>query len=269
MRVYTSGPMTGRPGHNEPAFAALAADLRVRGFEVVSPAEETLRLYGSWEEAERQPHGVHLIHDLRILAGEFGPIDGVVVMDDWMESKGSRREVSWAIDYGIPIFDQGMRPIEVAEHFVVNPTGLMATPSDLAPAQGPHVNAAGADYGQVVADPSGAVKADVGKTRLDLLPRAPLEQIAEVLAFGAHKYPDPIARDYNWRRGFGWSRIYAAALRHLFAWWDGEDLDQETGLTHLAHAGCDILFLLEFVHKASGDDDRYLSTMRRAAEAAG
>ena len=86
-----------------------------------------------------------------------------------------------------------------------------------------------------------------------------MRAIAEILAFGAEKYPDDELgrRDYNWRRGFAWSRIYGAVLRHLTAWWDGEDLDPETGKSHLWHAGCDILFLIEFEITKTGRDDRY------------
>lgn len=37
----------------------------------------------------------------------------------------------------------------------------------------------------------------------------------------------------------------AAAMRHLAAWRDGEQLDEESGLPHLAHALCCIVFLRE------------------------
>lgn len=84
-------------------------------------------------------------------------------------------------------------------------------------------------------------KADVGKPRLDLLPPAAVMEIAKVLEFGARKYaPD------NWRKVEGWRwRYTGAALRHLFAWMGGERADPESGIHHLAHAGCCVLFLLE------------------------
>jgi hypothetical protein len=40
-------------------------------------------------------------------------------------------------------------------------------------------------------------------------------------------------------------RYYAAALRHLPAWRGGEELDPESGLTHLAHALANAAFLME------------------------
>ena len=89
------------------------------------------------------------------------------------------------------------------------------------------------------------------KPRLELLPFGALTDIADVLTFGARKYGAD-----NWRRGASWSRYFAACLRHLFAWWRGEGNDPETGLSHLAHAGCCILFLIEYEREGLGEDDR-------------
>jgi hypothetical protein len=95
-------------------------------------------------------------------------------------------------------------------------------------------------------------KHDFGKPPLDLLPAPSLIAIARVLEFGRGKYGA-----WNWRGGMSWSRPYAAALRHLLAWSDGEDADPETGLSHLAHAGCCILFLLTLRKEHPELDDRY------------
>ena len=104
-----------------------------------------------------------------------------------------------------------------------------------------------------------AQKLDTGKVGLHLLPTAPLEEIAKVLDFGAKKYAAN-----QWRKGMKWSRLLAALWRHTFAWARGIDNDPETGLSHLAHAGCCLLFLLQYVSDAkagdktaSANDDRY------------
>lgn len=101
------------------------------------------------------------------------------------------------------------------------------------------------------------LKYDGEKLRLDLLPCDALLDIAAVLNYGANKYS---AR--NWEKGLVWHRPYAACLRHLFAWWSGETYDQETGLNHLAHAACNLLFLLHYSnHSAFSElDDRPSST---------
>lgn len=83
-----------------------------------------------------------------------------------------------------------------------------------------------------------AIKHDGGKLRYDLLPPEALEEITKVMTLGARKYSDR-----NWEKGLSWGRVYAACMRHLWAWWRGEDKDPETGLSHLAHAGCCIFFL--------------------------
>lgn len=110
---------------------------------------------------------------------------------------------------------------------------------------------------------SGGIKDNRGKTPLNLLPSQPLIAIAEVLAFGARKY-----KPHNYRLGLSWSETYASAQRHLLAWNDGQDIDPETGLSHLAHAGCQIIFLLEYLATGAGTDDRW-PTLRDAAEKEG
>jgi hypothetical protein len=83
------------------------------------------------------------------------------------------------------------------------------------------------------------VKYDNDKPRFDLLPWREVEDVAKVLTFGAEKYePD------NWKRvDNSKSRYIAAAFRHLSARAQGELFDQETGLPHVAHAICCLLFL--------------------------
>jgi len=97
-----------------------------------------------------------------------------------------------------------------------------------------------------------AVKFDGGKTRLELLPFDALSEVADVLAFGAQKYGE-----HNWCGGMRWSSLIGAALRHIFAWAMGQDKDPETGLSHLAHAGCCILFLIAYQRRGVGEDDRF------------
>lgn len=82
-----------------------------------------------------------------------------------------------------------------------------------------------------------ARKFDGEKTRYDLLPVVPVHEVAEVFTFGANKYSD-----YNYL-GLDRRRIFAALLRHAFAWWRGEDTDEESGKSHLAHAACCVLML--------------------------
>lgn len=99
--------------------------------------------------------------------------------------------------------------------------------------------------------PNDDMKFDGGKPRTDLLPVKPLLEISKVLECGAAKYGER-----HWEAGMEWERPYAATLRHLFAWQSGETEDPETGLNHLAHAACELLFLLEYAATGAGEDNR-------------
>lgn len=81
-------------------------------------------------------------------------------------------------------------------------------------------------------------KHDQDKPGVHLLDPLALEGIARVLDFGAKKYAA-----HNWRGGISYSRLIAAALRHLFAILRGEDTDPESGLPHVDHLGCCWMFL--------------------------
>jgi hypothetical protein len=106
-----------------------------------------------------------------------------------------------------------------------------------------------------IVDNTSAVKHDDGKAPINLLSREALEQTAMVMAFGKEKYAA-----HNWRKGFAWSRPLSAAMRHIMAFNDGEDKDPESGLSHLAHAACCIMFLLEFEKTHKDLDDRFKPT---------
>ncbi len=98
-----------------------------------------------------------------------------------------------------------------------------------------------------------AAKFDSGKLPWDLLPYDAVQEIVKVLQFGAQKYA---AR--NWEKGLPHSRTFAATMRHLVAHFQkGETHDPETGISHLAHAACEILFALAFEVRGRKElDDR-------------
>lgn len=84
-------------------------------------------------------------------------------------------------------------------------------------------------------------KFDQEKPDMSLLSPFALEEIAKVMTYGKQKYGAN-----NWRNGLAFSRLIAAVMRHLNAYQKGQMVDPETGLSHLAHASCGLLMLLEF-----------------------
>lgn len=87
----------------------------------------------------------------------------------------------------------------------------------------------------------GGQKFDAKKMRYDLLLEEAEEELVAVLTFGCEKY-----EAHGWRKvDDRTARYYAALRRHLAKWRQGERLDPETGLLHLAHALCCLLFLLQ------------------------
>lgn len=116
--------------------------------------------------------------------------------------------------------------------------------------------------------------------RFDLIPVGPLTALAEHYGVGASKYADN-----QWRKGYEWSKTYAALMRHLTAWWAGFDYDvcsndpegcshvdtegnpfvairedacfNHTGSHHLAAVAWHAFAGLEFVARFPEHDDRY------------
>lgn len=85
------------------------------------------------------------------------------------------------------------------------------------------------------------IKFDDGKLRHDLLPLYPVHETIRVLMYGAQKYDD-----HNWKKVPNLrARYYNAVKRHIDDWWEGEQLDSESGYHHLAHAMCCLIFLMQ------------------------
>lgn len=85
-------------------------------------------------------------------------------------------------------------------------------------------------------------KDDSSKRRYSLLPKGAVNSVVDVLEFGSKKYADN-----NWQKvPDAKTRYYDAAMRHLDAWLNGDLKDAETGLPHLAHAICCLMFLMWF-----------------------
>lgn len=92
----------------------------------------------------------------------------------------------------------------------------------------------------------------VKKVPLHLVP--PASVIYEALAFGqgAEKYGA-----YNWREKEVRATVYiSAALRHIYAWFDGEENDHQSGLPHLGHAKACLGVIIDALETGNLADDR-------------
>jgi hypothetical protein len=92
MRVYLSGPMTGLPELNFPAFHEWAQALRSQGYDVVNPAELNPDSEMPWDECMR--------NDIKALCD----CEALALLPGWMDSKGAHLELHIAHRIGLKIF---------------------------------------------------------------------------------------------------------------------------------------------------------------------
>lgn len=121
-KFYLAGPMSGYPQFNFPAFIAAAADLRERGYEIISPAE--LDDSDTQAAAMASPDGApgsgsvdgktwgdFLARDVKIVADK---VDGVIFLDGWDKSRGARLEAFVGVLTGHKFYEYSERDTEVS-----------------------------------------------------------------------------------------------------------------------------------------------------------
>lgn len=90
LRIYLSGPMTGLPNENRPAFNAEAARLRALGYQVENPAE--LNPPGT-------PRHICMKVDIQALLG----CDTIALLPGWIDSAGATLERACAVQCGMDV----------------------------------------------------------------------------------------------------------------------------------------------------------------------
>lgn len=92
MLLYLSGPMSGYPEFNFPAFFEAATQLQQRGYQVVNPAQ--LNAIGdAWVDCIRRD----------LLALLDPRVKGLALLPGWMFSRGSQVERYVAYVLGLPV----------------------------------------------------------------------------------------------------------------------------------------------------------------------
>lgn len=92
-RIYLSGPMTGIPLDNYPAFIDAAETLRKQGYAVTNPAEIRLHDDATWEDYMRA--------DIK----ELCDCCTVALLPGWENSKGANIEARLAIQLGMRVVE--------------------------------------------------------------------------------------------------------------------------------------------------------------------
>lgn len=237
MKIYLAGPMRGIPEFNFPTFDTwarfLSGDL---GHEVFNPADRDrsagFDVTGMTGNENLADAGFSL---REALAADTEYIskhaEAIALLPGWEKSSGVAAEVALARALGIPVAlvtDINMAGITKEVPTNVVPSGEIRTTSTTG--------------GQKGTKPE----------RYDLLPIEALSTVAALYGRGAEKYAA-----HNWRRGYEWSKSYAALQRHATQFWAGEDMDAEMQLPHMASVAFHALALLTFMEEQRDFDDRF------------
>ena len=237
MLFRSSGPMTGHPKHNFPAFDAAAERLTSEGWLVVSPADISRR--EGIHENSPEPEAAEL---RRIQEADIEGLIGcsvIFMLPGWSNSKGARIEHMIARWLSMDIMYSSKAEVDPEPKSAQQETEDVSELRVLLEQKTTGV------------DPKG--DAGCKKAPLWLLPPKALEEASWVHKLGADKYGP-----WNWRKTRVKASTYISAImRHLtLGWAKGEDIDTESGRSHLAHivANCNILMDAQDHHCL--DDDR-------------
>lgn len=94
--------------------------------------------------------------------------------------------------------------------------------------------------------------------RGSLIPPTAFLDISQHYGVGSLKYDDN-----NWRKGYAWSLSYDALCRHLMQFWNGEDVDTETGSKHIIAVAWHAIALATFMDEHPELDDRWSTQQKR------
>lgn len=287
--VYLAGPMRGIPDFNFPAFDNARERLRDWGWSVHCPAEKD-RQNGFDEvgkagaDHEAKSISEYMKEDLPLVCDS----DAVVCLPGWSRSEGAKLEVAVAHRLGKPIllFAPSLAPgdeltlpiseVRIREALALPEIG--ETPPGFREIVFPELDSTEAKASAAVSRVMNGLVDDIARRRAEedarltgevrtvdpvtggekgtkpcqpgLIPPEFMIELGKVYGFGAGKYAP-----WNWAKGYAWSLSFNALQRHLLSWLDGEELDPESNLSHLAHVAWHAATLYHFtIHHPTGDD---------------
>lgn len=266
MKLYIAGPMRGYPEFNFPAFDEAERRLKLAGFSVVSPASMD-REFGFDPAVDGLKEFESLGGLEAALYRDFGAIlecDGLALLRGWEKSEGARAEVFVAQTTGRDVYalvedgEDGVKllpiqrtGVELNQHvgniLLGKSTDKQTEESNVYKFPVKETPAGDSVYTD---NTTGGMKG-TKQAMFSLIPPRALWQLAERYGAGLKKYP---AR--NWEKGYPWSLSVDALMRHLMQFWGGEDIDEETGGTHLSAVMWHAAALIEFMTTHPEMDDR-------------
>ena len=98
----------------------------------------------------------------------------------------------------------------------------------------------------------GGLRFNEGKLKWSLVSWKALEPMVLVLMFGAEKYDD-----HNWKKGLKYTEVCESLQRHLNAFIEGADNDEESKISHVGHILCNAMFLSYMFLFRKDLDNRY------------
>lgn len=233
QRVYIASKMTGIKAFNFPSFDAMRVLLTQNGFDVVSPADID-RAYGfdgctwlighpDWDFT-KLPEGLNYDEIMKRDIDALSTCQHILLFGDWISSKGANIEKENAEKLGLRVWTMD----KLDELCKLSQTQEI----------------------RVIDEKTGGQKGSK-LARFDLIPCQPLWLLAEHYGKGANKYSDD-----NWRKGYSWRLSFSALQRHLQQFWNGENIDDETGSQHLIAAAWHCFTMSYFLTNSVGTDDR-------------
>lgn len=124
-KYYLAGPMSGYPQFNFPLFISAAADLRARGYEIISPAEldaengiDKQAMESTDGDASKltQTWGDLLSRDVKIVADQ---VNGLILLPGWDKSRGARLEAFVGVLSGHKFYEYSEREENTSEDFLL------------------------------------------------------------------------------------------------------------------------------------------------------
>lgn len=238
------------------------------GFKIIPSTEITAEdeLVPAPEDLFESSHVDNIPYDpeLEFAEGAFDPRYARPIMANEKSAitylKKYKEKYVAFVDFGVvnAMYSQDNGRIYVTDYPIISEKGTGKIPSNkflrdiINPA---NYFISEAEYAKMVSevdeDTQKAERLNEGKLQWSLVDFPSLEPMVEVLGYGSLKYaPD------NWKRGLPVRKQIDSLLRHVTAIASGVELDEESGLSHIGHAQCNLMFLAWTLKNKPELDDR-------------